>query len=206
MRSSGSKSDVEASSSSQGLLSVEKQHQINAEVFQHSSICEPRKYGGSILIRLPFMPSFTVIGPHWPGIVVTIGVILGGAMVNLRLMHKSSVLSLTAKTDLTHFIYFMAFLTTTLLLCTALTNPGIVFHAKFRQFQSFAAQRRSQQDTSLSELETWNLQNLPYCQKCKILTPTEMKIIHCTDCGYCIESMDHHCPWMGQCIGKHNMA
>ena len=27
---------------------------------------------------------------------------------------------------------------------------------------------------------------------------------HCPDCDVCIEGYDHHCPWMGTCIGKKN--
>ncbi|EFX61308.1 hypothetical protein DAPPUDRAFT_18257, partial [Daphnia pulex] len=27
---------------------------------------------------------------------------------------------------------------------------------------------------------------------------------HCDICGVCIEKMDHHCPWLGTCIGKKN--
>ena len=28
---------------------------------------------------------------------------------------------------------------------------------------------------------------------------------HCTDCGVCINEMDHHCPWTSKCIGAGNM-
>lgn len=27
---------------------------------------------------------------------------------------------------------------------------------------------------------------------------------HCPDCNVCIEGYDHHCVWMGTCIGKKN--
>lgn len=27
---------------------------------------------------------------------------------------------------------------------------------------------------------------------------------HCHICNYCIEKFDHHCPWIGSCIGKKN--
>lgn len=54
--------------------------------------------------------------------------------------------------------------------------------------------------------QTWKLKNLPFCSVCNVLTPESKNIYHCQDCGFCIEHNDHHCPWMGQCIGKHNMA
>jgi hypothetical protein len=29
--------------------------------------------------------------------------------------------------------------------------------------------------------------------------------VHCPDCNVCIAHYDHHCPWMGTCIGGSNM-
>lgn len=28
--------------------------------------------------------------------------------------------------------------------------------------------------------------------------------VHCPECNVCIEGYDHHCPWVGTCIGKKN--
>ena len=27
---------------------------------------------------------------------------------------------------------------------------------------------------------------------------------HCPDCGFCIEGLDHHCPWINNCVGVNN--
>ena len=28
--------------------------------------------------------------------------------------------------------------------------------------------------------------------------------VHCPECDVCVEGYDHHCPWMGTCIGSRN--
>ena len=43
-----------------------------------------------------------------------------------------------------------------------------------------------------------------YCECCEVNLPLDRSISHCYSCGACIEGLDHHCPWIGQCIGKKN--
>lgn len=44
--------------------------------------------------------------------------------------------------------------------------------------------------------------NCRYCSRCKHIKPDRAH--HCTTCGTCVLKMDHHCPWVHNCIGFSN--
>ena len=43
---------------------------------------------------------------------------------------------------------------------------------------------------------------LPECEHCKARQGPRAK--HCHDCGRCVRRMDHHCWWLGNCVGERN--
>ncbi len=64
------------------------------------------------------------------------------------------------------------------------------------------------QDDTLENLEEGNLeiqerrQTPKMCRKCKTFKP--QRAHHCSICQRCIVKMDHHCPWINNCVGIGN--
>ena len=45
---------------------------------------------------------------------------------------------------------------------------------------------------------------MPFCAECK--RHLRKNMYHCHICGRCIYRYDHHCPWINNCVGSHNIG
>jgi hypothetical protein len=78
----------------------------------------------------------------------------------------------------------------------ALSNPGLLLPLPMPSVDSWPA------DTVVLEAVNGVEVSSNYCWVCHIYKPPGAA--HCQDCGICVEGMDHHCPFVGTCIGYLN--
>ena len=89
------------------------------------------------------------------------------------------------------------------LFITAGSDPGVLLRSSDPSIMKEAMRREEEQGWKFTQARMdGKLQDLKFCRTCKIWrTP---RTTHCQVCDNCVEGFDHHCPWVGTCIGERN--
>ncbi|CAA9990832.1 palmitoyltransferase, putative [Plasmodium knowlesi strain H] len=88
---------------------------------------------------------------------------------------------------------------------TSFMDPGIIPRQKsvLNIYDVIIQQYRETQPPRQKEvLINGNFYKLKYCYTCNIYRG--IRTVHCSICDNCVEKFDHHCPWVGNCIGTRN--
>mmetsp|Transcript_53243 Transcript_53243/g.65276 ORF Transcript_53243/g.65276 Transcript_53243/m.65276 type:complete len:204 (-) Transcript_53243:72-683(-) len=119
------------------------------------------------------------IGPHWYCSILMLAFILGVGVFHCTSVAALGWLQLCGGFAVTGSS-LLSFLN------CAFADPGILH------------KNPEEQLPSLSEA------NHRTCQICQVVQPRGCQ--HCHFCQVCILGHDHHCPWMGKCIGRKNLC
>mmetsp|Transcript_17053 Transcript_17053/g.23997 ORF Transcript_17053/g.23997 Transcript_17053/m.23997 type:complete len:348 (+) Transcript_17053:240-1283(+) len=146
---------------------------------QHNC-CRPYKVGNTSIVcpMIHRHTGFGVVGVHWFGPIFTMALFLLASHHFIVKAHQ----------DIGPITYWICILwsifTCGALLLVSLSDPGIVMST-------------TKLPTNTAESSRWR-----WCDFCQQYQPPTGA--HCPDCNVCIEGYDHHCVWMGTCIGKGN--
>ncbi len=123
------------------------------------------------------------IGPLW---IVTVLVISG-----ITLFYTTSLIRTDHSLLAAAAISFL-FMQITLNLLTVLSNPGLPDRDVGKQ----------NVDAIRAMIAAGEAH---YCSSCGVVKDPCKKTEHCALCQVCVEGYDHHCPWVGKCVGAGNI-
>ena len=95
------------------------------------------------------------------------------------------------------FSYHMVFFSLTCLL-------GVISHCRCQFSNPGTIPKQPHQGPRVpAGVKPSHIRDLPtVCSKCKTLKPETTH--HCRLCGHCVIRMDHHCPWVNNCVAMFN--
>ena len=115
--------------------------------------------------------------------------------VFLFMIFNSDYISKRISAFIPIFIFLLYSFTIYLLIKVSFSDPGILL--RFPLKKNIIEDKKDRRIFQLGYIQKYK-----FCSSCMIMRP--LRSTHCGDCNNCVEKFDHHCPWIGSCVGKRN--
>lgn len=85
------------------------------------------------------------------------------------------------------------------LLKAGLADPGIIIRGNYKDLRmhNYEIRKKAIRLQQLGYMREYKI-----CDTCYLIRP--LRSTHCGNCNNCVIRFDHHCPWLGNCVGKRN--
>lgn len=106
-------------------------------------------------------------------------------------------------------VWYLEFMTSVFLFRAAATDPGIIPGRQWTIKGGYLPDKYLNVSKSakvayqqVSHCHSPQLFSFKFCETCMIFRPPRAS--HCNVCNNCVLKFDHHCVWLGTCVGKRN--
>lgn len=151
---------------------------------------------------LPLQARGLIVGPHWMGMLGTNFCIVAPCTVFYLLAFLRPTQGYeSVHVGLSVGLAVLMLATMLALAFTGCRDPGVIPKQLPEQLE---AQRRVREQQRVEAGEhAGDTESLSTCRRCNVMRPPRAQ--HCIYCDVCVLELDHHCPWMGMCVGKNNI-
>ena len=149
-----------------------------------------------------FFKGKVMAGPHvYRAVLVLILIYLLTASAIHYLVTTNTIEQLTSlRVLLPALLSLVCLLSTTYgWLCATFADPGTI---PIPQNEWQAEYLDTSRECAYVNFQTGRLAQYKFCRTCCIVRPP--RSVHCAVCDCCVLRLDHHCPWLGTCVGRRN--